>query len=74
MDVHERIASLKEEIVALTQLIKDEGYIALGSQGQQVAHPAVTQRHAAIALLHKLETRLPDEPDDDPLADFAKAG
>lgn len=70
MDVRERIAMLKEEIEALSDLLRHEGLMTVGSQGQPVAHPALAQRHTAIALLHKLESRLTDEPETDPLADF----
>lgn len=70
MDVRERIAMLLEEIAALSTILKSEGLIASGSQGQPVAHPALTQRHAAIALLHKLEAKLPEVPDADPLDEF----
>jgi len=73
MDVHDRIEMLREEIAALTAIIKAEGFVSTGSQGQPVAHPAVTQRHAAIALLHKLEAKLPDVPDVDPLDEFLSA-
>ena len=72
MDLFDRIAMLKSEIEQLSDILDRDGLMSVGSQGQPVAHPAVGQRHAAIALLHKLEARVTDDTDDDALDEFIK--
>lgn len=66
MDIHERIALLKAEIEVLSAILDADGLMVVGSTGQPRVHPAVAERHAAIALLHRLESRI--DPDKGPSA------
>jgi hypothetical protein len=66
MDLKARIDALKAEIDELSDILAKDGFMSVGYKGQPVAHPAVAARHAAIALLHKLEAQLP--PDEGPSA------
>lgn len=70
MDILERIALLKREVEDATAVLERDGIMTVGSQGQPVTHPLVGARHQAIALLHKLEAKLPDVPETDPLDEF----
>lgn len=74
MDLNERIEALKSEVAALTAILDRDGLMSTGYNGQVVAHPAVAQRHAGLALLHKLEARLVEPLVSDPLAAFLAAG
>lgn len=65
MDVHARIAMLKEEVDILSKIIESDGYMIPGSKGEMRIHPGVRERHAAVALIARLERGMPVEVDDE---------
>ncbi len=58
MTDQEKAQMMREEIAALSKILEEEGLMSVGYRGQPVAHPALAQRRATMALLYKVETRI----------------
>lgn len=62
-------AMLAAEVVAMTQILRRDGYEQRGSMGQVRPHWALSQRRAALDALRKLDA-LAGVESDDPLEEF----
>lgn len=67
MNLRSRIQALRDEIDLCSDILKQDGFLSYGSKGQPVAHPLIAARHAAMTILYKLESQLPEDPGPSPL-------
>lgn len=64
MTLQERVELLRQEVADITKVLEASGYEIISRTGEVRAHPLVRERHAALALLYRLEAKLPDEVED----------